>query len=87
MLIKEGFRKREDGVNLNITLDALIDENGQVVRDKEGKPKLRGFYIKQVETGNLYDIAIDIEGAYYTYVETDKPIETEKEEPKLVNEV
>ena len=77
MIIKERFRKREDGVILNITLDALIDENGQVVRDEDKKPKLRGFYVKQVETGRLYDIAIDVENAMYTYVETSIPIETE----------
>lgn len=79
MIIKEKFRTREDKVNLFITLDALIDENGQIVRDEEGKPKLRGFYIKQAQTGSLYDVAIDVEGAYYTYVETDKPIEQETE--------
>lgn len=35
------------------------------------------FKIQQVETGNIYDSAIDVEGAPYTYVETDFPIETE----------
>lgn len=37
-----------------------------------------GNYIKQVETGNIYDIAIDIENAPYTYEETDIKIETEE---------
>ena len=32
-------------------------------------------YILQVETGIEYDIAVDVENAPYTYVETDKPIE------------
>jgi hypothetical protein len=88
MIIKEPFRTREDGVDLFITLDALIDENGNIVRDKDKKPVLRGFYIKQLETGNLYDVAIDTEGKseYYTYVETDKPIETEQE-AEFVEEV
>lgn len=44
-------------------------------------------YIKQVETGYEYDVAIDVatlkDGAYvplkYTYVETDKEIEKEEE--------
>ena len=31
-------------------------------------------YIKQVETGNIYFDAIDIEGAPYTYEETDELI-------------
>ena len=35
--------------------------------------------IKQVETGSVYSQAIDVEGAPYTYVETDLPIETRKE--------
>ena len=31
-------------------------------------------YIRQVETGNIYFDAIDIEGASYTYEETDELI-------------
>ena len=31
-------------------------------------------YIRQVETGNIYFDAIDIEGAPYTYKETDELI-------------
>ena len=34
-----------------------------------------GMMIKQNETGNVYSEAIDIEGAPYTYTETDTPIE------------
>lgn len=34
-----------------------------------------GLYIRQDQTGNEYDEAIDIENAPYTYTETDKPIE------------
>ena len=36
-----------------------------------------GVYIVQNETGAEYDEAIDVEGAPYTYSETDKPIEIE----------
>lgn len=35
------------------------------------------FKIKQVETGIVYDEAIDIESSNYTYVETDEKIELE----------
>ena len=35
------------------------------------------YKIKQIETGNIYDEAIDIENAPYTYEETDMPIEEE----------
>ena len=31
--------------------------------------------IRQVETGYVYDEAIDVENAPYTYVETDMPLE------------
>ena len=45
-----------------------------------------GFYIKQVETGNEYAEAIDVsieengiyKPKYYTYIETNKLIETSK---------
>jgi hypothetical protein len=37
-----------------------------------------GFYILQNETGIEYSEAVDVEGAPYTYSETDKPIETEE---------
>lgn len=33
------------------------------------------YRIKQVETGNIYDEAIDVETAKYTYIETDEKIE------------
>ena len=38
------------------------------------------YKIKQVETGNIYDEAIDIEEANYTYVETEEKIEVEEME-------
>ena len=40
-----------------------------------------GYYIKQNPTGVVYSEAIDVEGAPYTYEETDEliPIEDEKE--------
>lgn len=31
-----------------------------------------GHYIRQVETGNVYSEAIDVDGAPYTYEETDE---------------
>lgn len=34
-----------------------------------------GFYILQNETGIKYSEAVDVEGAPYTYSETDEPIE------------
>lgn len=37
-----------------------------------------GYRIKQVETGSIYDEAIDVEDTPYTYEETDMSIEEEK---------
>lgn len=34
-------------------------------------------YIRQEQTGNIYDKAIDVEDSIFTYIETDTPIETE----------
>lgn len=36
-----------------------------------------GYMVKQVETGIVYDEAIDVESANYTYEETDEKIESE----------
>ena len=33
-----------------------------------------GYYIRQIETGNVYTDAIDVDGARYTYEETDELI-------------
>ena len=37
------------------------------------------MYIRQDQTGNEYDEAIDIETAPYTYTENDKPIPKDEE--------
>lgn len=39
--------------------------------------------IKQVETDRVYNQAIDVEGAPFTYVETDELIETKKDNEKF----
>ena len=41
---------------------------------------VEGFYILQNETGIKYSEAVDVEGAPYTYSETDELIETEADE-------
>lgn len=43
-----------------------------------------GMLILQNETGVEYAEAIDVEGAPYTYTETDKPIETEPEPEEIL---
>ncbi len=42
-----------------------------------------GFKILQVETGIVYDEAIDIEGVVYTYEETNERIEEDTNEIEL----
>lgn len=39
----------------------------------------KNLKIRQIETGVLYDEAIDVEDSNYTYEETDIPIEDEDE--------
>lgn len=39
------------------------------------------FRIRQVETGAIYDEAIDVDGAPYTYEETDETIEIDASAP------
>lgn len=34
-----------------------------------------GYYIKQIETGNIYEEAVDIETENFTYEETEEKIE------------
>lgn len=41
------------------------------------------FYIKQEETGNIFEVAIDIEGLIYTYTETDQKIHAEVDESEI----
>ena len=38
----------------------------------------QNLQIKQVETDRVYNQAIDVEGAPYTYVETDQAVEVRK---------
>ena len=80
------YRTRKDGVNLYRTIDALTDNKGEVVLDKNGNAVMRGFYILQNETGIEYDEAIDVENAPYTYSETDKPIEDYDQEGGMKDE-
>ena len=39
-----------------------------------------GFYIQKVGTEEVYDEAIDVENAHYTYEETDEKIKREEQE-------
>lgn len=69
------LKTREDGVKLYRTIDALTNENGEVVLDKNKNAISRGYCILQNETNKVYDEAIDIEGVSYTYSETNLLIE------------
>lgn len=85
------YRTREDGVKLIRRLDVkvnedgetlfrekeIVDENGNTVKVKEPIPT--GFKIRKVGTSEIYDEAIDVEGAPFKYEETDEPIETKKD--------
>ena len=89
MKITEFYKTRSDGVKLYLTVDAKVDENGNVIYEEikddkgeviERKPVLRGYYILQNETQTLYAEAIDVENAPYTYSVTSLPISDFKED-------
>lgn len=44
------------------------------------------YYIVQLETGNIYEEAIDVEDSEYTYDETDSKIHNDYEEKATENE-
>jgi hypothetical protein len=82
MLLTEFYRVRKDGVNINITIDALIDENGNVVRDEKGHPVPLGFKIHKIGTDEYYKNALDAESSNYKYETTNIPFDPPKEEPE-----
>lgn len=47
----------------------------------------KNFKIKQIETGIIYDDAIDLEESTYTYEETNYTIEEEAIDMKLIEDV
>ena len=68
------YMTRSDGVELYrfaVPNTKTIDKDGNEYWDK---PQ---FKIRQDQTGILYDEAIDVENAPYTYTETDIPAEGE----------
>ena len=72
----EFYMTRADGVNL-FRFAVPNTKTG----DEWDSPK---FKIRQDQTDTLYDEAIDVEGAPYTYTETDIPAEGE---PTPIDEV
>jgi hypothetical protein len=80
MVGTEYFKTRKDGVKLYRTIDAVVDVNGKFILDENKNLIPTGFMVKQVQTGYFYSEAIDVEGAPYTYEETDKLIEFEEED-------
>jgi hypothetical protein len=83
MVVTEFFKTREDGVNLYERYDAVVDENGNLVRDAKGKPIPTGFKIqkfvvtwngKRIKKDDPYNVAIDVENAPYEYEETTEKI-------------
>ena len=43
----------------------------------------KGVKIQKVGTDEIYDDAVDVEGAGYRYTETEEPIETESNEEEV----
>ena len=57
-----------------------IDENGIEKENLIETYSDKDFKIKQVETGNIYDRAVDLKPCKYTYEETSEKIEYEENE-------
>lgn len=51
----------------------------EILEDRERRYSDQGVYIKQIETGALYEDAVDYIPCKYTYEETDIQIENEDE--------
>ena len=80
MIVKNFYRTRADGVNLYCSIDVKVDEEENPIRDENGKLIPTGFKIRKLGTKEIYNRAIDVEGADFTYVETDIPIDKPKKE-------
>ena len=50
----------------------------EILETRERRYSDQGVYIRQVETGALYEDAVDVIPCNYTYEETDIPIEDEE---------
>lgn len=59
-----------------IIIETLVSEN------RERRYSDEGFKIRQIETGNIYEDAVDVIPCPYTYEETDEPIDSEPIEPQ-----
>lgn len=74
---------------MKIIIETFFRKNKQdlishICVDKETEKQ---YKIKQVETGNIYDEAIDVMPCRYTYEETDELIEKEEEVKEPLEEI
>jgi hypothetical protein len=83
VVVKEFYNTREDGVDLYLTMDAKVDENGNPLRDEKGKLIPTGFKIqkyvvtwngKRIKKDEPYAVAIDVADKPYEYEPTEIPI-------------
>lgn len=79
----EFYMARSDGVELYRFAVPNIKRKDKDDNEFWDRPQ---FKIRQDQTGTLYDEAIDVENAPYTYTETDIPSETDIE-PTPIDEV
>ena len=62
-----------------IIAETIIAKNGaRMIRTYSDK----GFRLRQVQTGIIYDEAIDVENSGYTYIETEDRADGEELEPQ-----
>ena len=97
MILPFEYGTRKDGVKLFRRLDVMVDEHGnplfrdKTITDENGNavkvkdPIPSGFKIRKVGTAEIYDEAIDVNGAPFTYEETGITI-YEQEQNELTEE-
>lgn len=87
MIATRFYKVRQDGVQLFKTIDAKTDEYGNFIEDQNKNLIPTGYKILQLDTGILYDEAIDVENSPHVYVETEILIESEKDDNEYESKI
>ena len=73
--IKDGVKITRSVINGIVTESPYVNYEGVVFESLERRYSDNGKKMLQVETGRLYDDAVDVKPCRYTYIETDGPID------------
>jgi hypothetical protein len=82
-------KEQYDALNAEIHEKAELAEklyNGEITADdipEERREEIQQEVNGRIETDEIYEDAVDVEGAPYTYEETDEPIEKPEEDEAI----